>query len=336
MDNLSDIVDAESAEGLAPDDFRSLGAPVGSDAAGLRGDDHLAKRYPFLSRNQWQVRLRSGEVLLNGRKVKPSSRLKIGDHWTMFHPLEREPEVDDNVVCVWEDGGVMAVCKPGNLPMHETGSYRTRHLTQIVHDRFGPEWSPVHRLDMETSGIVLCAATSKLRRLLSTDFENRVMEKIYVAIVNGKPDRQDWEVDGPIGDLVESKIRIKKWVVPDGQSARTYFRVKETGTGHSLLEARPLTGRTNQIRIHAAWSGHWLVGEKLYHPDENVFLDYWAQGGTTPDVAARAGFSRCCLHAAFLAFRHPGDGKRREIDCPMPPDMGDLWRTLAGFGLYIP
>jgi 23S rRNA pseudouridine1911/1915/1917 synthase len=309
-------------------DFRSLGPPVTSDGEGLRADDFLAKRYPFLSREKWQDRLRSGEVLLSGRVVKPSYRLRVGDHWTMYHPLEREPEVDDNVVMLWERSGVMAVCKPGNLPMHENGAYRTRHLTRVVHDRFGPEWSPVHRLDLETSGIVLCGATPELRRHLATGFEERHVEKIYLAIANGRAAESDWNVDGPIGDLAESRIRIKKWVVPDGQPARTYFRARETTATHTLLEAKPLTGRTNQIRIHAAWSGHWLVGEKLYHPDEGVFLEYWEKGGTTPAVAERAGFHRCCLHAAFLAFNHPEDKRREEVDCPLPPDMAELWQRL--------
>lgn len=306
--------------------FRSLGGPTLDLHEGQRVDFFLAKNYPFLTRAGWQKRMDLGEVLINRREVRASYRMRRGDLVHFFHPEEVEPEVERDIRVLWQEGSVMAIFKPGNLPMHENGAYRKNTFAKLVHDHVGKEWSAVHRLDRETSGIVLCGATHAVRQKLAEDFEAKKIAKEYLLIAKGIPQKPQWTVDGPIGDLASSQIRIKKWVVPGGLSAETGFVCESTkSSGYSLLRAFPRTGRTNQIRIHAAFSGHWIIGDKLFHPDEAVFLDYWQTGKTTEFVIRETGHRRCCLHAAALTFVHPESGREERIDSPLPEDMQDLW-----------
>ena len=309
-------------------DYRRLGAPLLVETAGLRADGFLARQYPFLSRSAWQARIRSGMLLVCGQKVRPSYVLKEGDFFNFFHPNAAEPEVDADIYPVWKEGGVLAVYKPANLPMHQNGPYRLNTFAHLLHTRIGPEWSAVHRLDLETSGIVLCAANHLVRRGLGIALEERTVTKEYLAIARGVPPEPVWVDYGPIGNLIDSRIRIKKWVVPDGLPAETRFTVLGSRSGVSLLRAEPKTGRTNQIRIHAAFAGHPLVGDKLYHPDEGVFLEYHEKG-TTDWVAGMTGHDRLCLHAASIAFTHPETGRPCEVRCPMPDDMQNLWDSLG-------
>ncbi len=310
-----------------PSGRRRLGPPVPVDFAGERLDGYLAKHFPFLSRSGWQARIEREELLVNGMRRKSASRLKEGDEITLFAPDRPEPPVDDRISIIWQGDGVLALFKPGNLPMHENGPYRKNTFTEIVWQRYGREWSAVHRLDRETSGIVLCAATSDLRGRLAADFANRVVKKQYLAIVRGVPEAQKWRCDGPIGDLEGSQIRIKKWVVPGGLPAATGFDVLDIGRDSALLRATPVTGRTNQIRIHSAYTGHVLYGDKLFHPDESVFIEYFEQG-QTDRVTKETGFPRLCLHAERLSFTHPANRKVIDLESPLPLDLADFWQTL--------
>lgn len=315
--------------------YRRLGPPVPKDFCGRRLDMHLSIEFRFLSRSGWQRRIEDGLLLVNGRPSKPAVRLKEGDLLSLFAPPTVEPEVDRGIRLLWESEGVMGVYKPGGLPMHENGPYRRNTFAFLAAEAFGNEWAACHRLDRETSGIVLCGATASLRAKLAEAFQDKEIHKEYLAIARGTPDAPRFRVDGPIGDLEGSQIRIKKWVVADGLPAETDFTLEEQGPEACLLRARPYTGRTNQIRIHAAFQGHVLVGDKLYHPDESVFLEYFAHG-TTEGVIGRTGFARCCLHATALGFVHPHTKADVRIDCPMPDDMQGLWRQLRSGTTRLP
>lgn len=321
---------------LAPEaDWRPVGPPVQKDDESLRADQYLALRYPFMSRARWRQVLETGEVRrqVGGQFLlqRPSYKVRTGDRFYLFRPEKTEPDVDEGIHCLWSSKGVMAVFKPGNLPMHECGPFRTKTFAAILAREFGGEWAAVHRLDRETSGIVLCAATPRLRQKLSSMFNDRKVQKEYLAIAHGAPIKDEWLLDMPIAEAEDSEIRIKKWVDPLGLPALTEFqclgRAQVDRQQYSLLRAIPLTGRTNQIRVHAAYSGHHLVGDKLYHPDESVFLEYF-ETRDNRRAAQRTGFYRCCLHAARLRYQHPETREFVDIESALPPDMGDLWLRL--------
>lgn len=309
------------------DQYRLLGRPVLEEEHGERLDYILAASFPFLSRAAWQKKIQENKLLVRGRPTKASYRIKQGDYFHFYHPQQHEPEVDTDVYPIWRQGGVMAVYKPSNLPMHENGPYRHNTFAKLVREKIGSEWSAVHRLDRETSGIVLCGNTPAVRQKLSFYLSKRRLEKEYLAIARGVAKASLFREQGPIGDLKESAIRIKKWVVPDGLPSETLFEVVEQKENHTLLRAFPKTGRTNQIRIHAAFNGLPLVGDKLYHPDENVFLQVF-ESGVNPWVLDQIGFHRLCLHAARVQFVHPENDETCEIICPLPSEMQELWENL--------
>lgn len=308
--------------------FRSLGSAVPDDKAGLRTDVYLADNFRFLSRAGWQKRLRKGEVLVDGKAVDSSHKLRPGQNVQFYHPPSVEPEVNRDIYPIWRKGAVMAVFKPAPLPMHENGAYRKNTFAELLKTEIGPEWAAVHRLDRETSGIVLCGATYEVRRQLAMSLAERSLHKEYLAIVHGRVGEDNWIENGPIGDLSASEIRIKKWVVPDGLPSETHFSVAARKGEHSLLKASPKTGRTNQIRIHAAYAGHHLVGDRLFYPDEGIFLD-WFVNGLSPEIIETTGHRRCLLHAHGLSFRHPESRELHEVFCPMPDDMQEFWDALA-------
>jgi 23S rRNA pseudouridine1911/1915/1917 synthase len=308
--------------------YRRVGPPVKPEAAGARVDRYLGKRFPFLTRSGWQRRIEGGTVVVNGARVKPAHRLKVGDAVLLFSPHAEEPEVDRGIRVLWQAGAVMAVYKPGNLPMHENGPYRENTFTRLVWRELGREWCAVHRLDRETSGIVLCGATAEARATLALGLRDRRTRKEYLCVVRGAPAASDWLVDAPIGKPVGSAIRIKKWVVPSGLPAQTRFERLASAPRGALVRAHPLTGRTNQIRIHAAYGGTPLFGDKTYHENEAVFLDYW-ENGMTPFVREHVGAERCALHAAALTFVHPESRREVRVECELPEDMAALWATLS-------
>jgi len=302
---------------------------VCAQRAGLRLDSYLSGNFPFLSRAGWQKRIDLQELLVNGVGARASYKLKSGDLLTFFHPPEVEPEVDRRVRVIWQEGAVMCAFKPACLPMHENGPYRKSTFSEIIKTVAGPEWSAVHRLDLETSGIVLCGATADARNELARQMRVKKVVKEYLAIARGKiPADKLWVVDAPIGDLKTSRIRIKKWVVADGLPARTEFMQLATKGEHVLLRARPLTGRTNQIRIHAAFSALPLVGDKLFHDNEDVFLDYF-ENGRTDFVIKSVGHHRACLHAHSISFAHPETGREAFVCEPMAEDMLELWDQIG-------
>ncbi|MDD9951331.1 MAG: RluA family pseudouridine synthase [Zetaproteobacteria bacterium] len=316
---------------MQPDqqDIRLLGPQIPVGQAGLRIDQYLSRNFLFLSREKWISRLRAREVYVDGRPVKPAYRLRSGSQLSYFAPASREPEVDANLSTVWEQDGVAVMYKPANLPMHEGGAYRVNTFHQCLHQVKGRSWSSVHRLDRETSGLVLCADTSAARETLSAGLRERKTQKTYYAIVHGQCQKSHWRVDQPLGPIDNTLFRLKHGVTPNGLPSQTDFEVLDSTGAYSLLKVKPLTGRTHQIRLHAAFSGHPLVGEKKYFPDESIYLER-LEKGFTARVEAAALFDRLCLHAAELEFALPGHpAEMQQVVTELPQDMEDIWQQLV-------
>lgn len=308
-------------------DYRRLGPPVKAKDVPIRTDRYLGSKFLFLSRTEWNRRLHQGEVLVNERVVRPSFRLKEGDRICYFCPPEREPQVNKSLQIVAEFQGILAVYKPPNLPMHEGGAYRKHTFYELLREKLGSDCAAVHRLDRETSGLVLCSSDPNLRKSLGKVFSEKRIEKTYLAIVHGIPASPTWIVNAPLGQSKETLFRVKQGVRPDGAPSETRYECIESKNGLSLLRVFPKTGRTHQIRVHSAFSGHHLVGDKKYHPDESIYLEY-LESGFSDRVRTACLTERLCLHATRIRFEHPVTGKICDVESPMPSDMQAIWNTL--------
>lgn len=196
----------------------------------------------------------------------------------------------------------------------------------------GGQLSLINRLDRETSGIVLVAKHRAAARDLSKAMERREFRKFYHAIVWGWPEEDDFVVDGPLlrkGGIEPSPIWVKQMVHPEGKESRTRFEVESrferttsNGVRFSVLRCYPITGRMHQIRVHAAFSGHPIVGDKIYGPDEKCYLDF-IETGWTGALESRLLMNRQALHASGLGWRE------NEWKCDLPADM----RDFSGFSV---
>jgi 23S rRNA pseudouridine1911/1915/1917 synthase len=228
--------------------------------------------------------------------------------------------------------GWLVVSKPAGLLVHPTRPDGVITLHGLLAHWLGQELSTgdqvslVHRLDRETSGLMLVALTADSARHFSRQIERGAMEKEYRAIVFGWPEWEEREINAPIlreGSRGPFRIWLKQSIHADGAAARTDFRVlrrfEKGGARFSLLAAQPRTGRMHQIRVHAAALGHALVGDKIYGPDEGCYLRF-IETGWTPELAEVLHLPRHALHAHRLEFSDL-DGRRINVTAPAPPDL---------------
>jgi 23S rRNA pseudouridine1911/1915/1917 synthase len=312
---------------LNQEEFRTVGKMVPEAADGERIDGYLGRSFPFFSRTIWKNKIKTGELLVNGSSVKPTYNVRWKDKLTTFYPEYMEPEVPTNISEIWSEQGVMAVYKPSGLPMHEVGKYRKNTFSNLLIEKYGEQWAAVHRIDAETSGIVLCADSYEGRKKLSEDFIEHNISKEYLAIMIGRPKKDEWHVNVAIGEMEDTLLRKKMGAVEGAASAFTTFKVVERTGYHALVKAFPESGRTHQIRIHAAYCGHRLLGEKKHLEDETVFMEFCDQG-ITQRVLKACGAERLCLHAHALNFTHPITGKAIRVESPMDVSMANEWNRL--------
>ena len=239
----------------------------------------------------------------------------------------------DSACIVYEDHRFLVVDKPANLLVHPTSpggpntlwdELRKILAYEIVN---GGQISFVNRLDRETSGLILVAKSNETARALSHLISQHRIRKIYIAIVFGWPEADAFVANEPLlrqGTVRPSKIWLKQTVHPDGYQALTEFRVlrrfSRDGKPFALLAAEARTGRTHQIRVHLAHAGHPIVGDKIYGPDENCYLDFIASDWS-PELEARLLMPRQALHASALSFKF--DGTDYSFTAPMPRDLED-------------
>jgi 23S rRNA pseudouridine1911/1915/1917 synthase len=232
---------------------------------------------------------------------------------------------------LFENSNFLVVDKPAHLLIHPTkpdGTVTLWHqLTQLLAFEIanGGQVSVITRLDRETSGLVLVAKNRVTARDLHTLIEKQNLTKRYLAITWGWPAADEFEVDQPLlrqGTIAPSKIWLKQAVHPSGYPSRTRFRVADRFENRhgqfALLDCEPLTGRTHQIRVHLAFSGHPIVGDKIYGPNENCYLEF-IETGWTHALAQQLFLDRHALHACSLAFTWGSE--RFTFDSPLPADL---------------
>lgn len=325
----------------------------------VRLDAFLVRHLTWRSRTSIQDLISNGFVLVDAStpdrpsgsgetqvERRPGRRLRHGSRVVVIIPEElRVPmlgQTTDDLVVLFEDEAVLAVEKPANLAVHPSGRHLTDTLIQRVHARYGAGHelerggAPrlCHRLDRETSGIVLVGKHPEAHVHIMGQFERREVKKEYLAIVHGQPESGGGTLDFPIGACRASKVGLKMAALVDGQPSRTDWRVVERYRDCALLSCLPVTGRQHQIRVHLATIGHPVVGDKLYGLDEDLF-----QKGLdgTLDAAdwKMLGLDRQALHHHRVAFVSPATGERVVVESPVPADMqryldGRFGRSLDG------
>ncbi|MBL8020826.1 MAG: RluA family pseudouridine synthase [Leptospirales bacterium] len=289
--------------------------------SGVRLDIILARRFPVLNREDWQVRIREGFVLLRGQSARPSARPGTGDEVRFTFTRRPEPEVNRDVQVIFEDDEAIVINKPPNLPVHPSGIYFQNTLVSVLREMW-PDDPPrmVHRLDRETSGCMLLAKSSAGAARFQKQFTSGSIRKEYLVLVFGKfPDYVDAAgFLSPAGRPVHKKLKFTYEMVSSGISARTEFTCIEQNRQCSLLRARLHSGRMHQIRATLCSLGFPLVGDRLYGIDDSLYLKF-VHGEETDEDLARLGMDRTALHSTLLEFE--SGGKRQTVEQPIPEDI---------------
>lgn len=274
-----------------------------------------------------RVETRPGAKLLHGSRVV----VRIPDVYRAMLLGETQDELD----VLHEDTDALAVDKPPLIAIHPSGRHMTDTLIQRVHMRFKPqieggEMLPrlCHRLDRETSGVVLVAKLPETHAFLATQFEDRKVEKDYIAILDGEPPEPEGSIDAPIRLSTTSPVELEMTTAADGLPCRTDWRVLEVAHGRTLVKIRLHTGRQHQIRVHMAALGAPLVGDKLYGPDNTIFLRA-AAGELTDFDREQLVIDRHALHSHRLVFASPREAQPVEVTSGLP---GDLLEAFPEFG----
>jgi 23S rRNA pseudouridine1911/1915/1917 synthase len=316
-------VSAGDGDGVpAPPDIMPLRLTVPPECAGWRLDHFLKHRIRRLSRTRIKTIIETQVLLSDGRRPRPAGGVRGGELIVINRPAPREPPVPRHFEVLAEDETFLAIDKPAGLPIHTTAKFWRNTLTALLRERYPEQALQVcHRLDRETSGVLLVGRGPEASSLLKRAFARRRVRKSYLALVHGTPEPPEGVVDLPL-KLLDTPTHLMMGVAPeDGLPSLTRYRVVRRFDAHALVEAAPETGRQHQIRVHLAAIGHPIVGDKLYRASERQFMAF-CDGGLTPDLlAAFDGLARQALHAHRLTFPHPRTGAAITVESPLPPDL---------------
>lgn len=288
-------------------------------------DRYLANRFTYLTQDQWKQEVIDGRISLDGAiATNPSTALSGGEMLSWDGSRIIEPDVDRGITILYEDEWFVAVNKTGNLPVHPSGPYFNNTLVALLEERYGQKVYPAHRIDRETSGIILLAFNGKSAHDLSESLAKGSKE--YLALVHGCFPDQETIVDLPLGRDAESAVNKRRKAWPGGtQKALTRFRKILTAREFSLVRCFPETGRLHQIRAHLKSAGFPIVGDKLYGREENAFLEF-IRNGFTGGLEERLLLPRSALHAARLVILHPHTQEKIIIRAPLPEMFVDFIR----------
>jgi 23S rRNA pseudouridine1911/1915/1917 synthase len=323
-------------------------AAVDSDR-GKRLDVFLVEHLPDLSRARVQQLLRSGKAGLEnstaGEHLKSSYRLRGGEHlWIELEPpppLRAYPEpLPLNIL--YEDDDVVAIDKPAGMVVHVGAGVRSGTVVNALLHHFktlsniGGELRPgiVHRLDKNTSGVLLIAKTDSAHRNLAAQFAGRTIEKDYIALVHGRVKKAEDSIALAISRDSARRVRMSARS-PKGRAALSRYRVLRRFRGFTLLEVRIFTGRTHQVRVHLAAIGHPVVGDTLYGAPgrfSSEVIQSEAGGQAEAGAESVPTISRNFLHAAHVRFQHPRTGEPVDVRSPLPNELEQFAGRLVSEG----
>jgi len=314
-------------EDLAGDD--AMTATVPEALHGSRLDAAAASLFPAFSRSRLADWIKSGRLQRNHGAAKPRDKVAVADHITLT------PEYDDRAEwapealpldLLYEDDHVIVLNKPAGLVVHpaaghHSGTLVNRLLAHAPEMASLPRGGIVHRLDKDTSGVMLAAKSTLAHKSLVAQLAERTVSRHYSAVCRGTFSGGS-TIDGPIGRHPTS--RIKMAVVPDGKPAVTHYRIAERFGAHTHLDVSLESGRTHQIRVHLAWRKHPLIGDPVYGGRAMR-----PAGASDRLLSALQEFPRQALHARELAFLHPESDESLQFSAPIPEDLAELLGCLA-------
>ncbi len=282
-----------------------------ADLENMRLDAYISSKKTNLSRTNIQRLIEEGNVLVNGQKKKISYKVQIGDNIEINIPEAKETSIKAEnipVEVVYEDDDIIVVNKPKGMVVHPANGNPDGTLVNAIMamckaslSGIGGEIRPgiVHRLDKDTSGLLIVAKNDLAHINMSNQIKDRKVKKIYIALVKGNINENEATINMPIGR--STKDRKKMAVRKDGKEAITHFKVLKRYKNYTLLEVKIDTGRTHQIRVHMAEIGHPVVGDMVYSKGKNEF-----------------GVEGQMLHSKSLDFKHPITGKEMHLEARLP------------------
>ncbi|WP_419825119.1 RluA family pseudouridine synthase [Sphingomonas sp.] len=307
-------------------------ATIPAEADGWRLDRALAAALPTLSRERLKVLIAAGEVTRGGNATRdPAAKARAGDGYAVAIPDPRPPgnaAQDIPLVVAYEDEHLIVVDKPAGLVVHPAaGNLDGTLVNALLHHCHGQlsgiggvaRPGIVHRIDKDTSGLIVAAKHDRAHEGLARQFADHSIERRYLAIADGVPLRQAGTVDASLARSERDRRKVAIVAEGRGKRAVTHWRLVEPLDHAALIECRLETGRTHQVRVHLASIGHPLIGDPAYGP----------RGGRHFALANELGFRRQALHAAALGFEHPVTRQALSLQSNIPPDMQLLFSALS-------
>jgi 23S rRNA pseudouridine1911/1915/1917 synthase len=311
-----------------------------------RLDQFVSRQYPLISRTQTQRLIVSGKVLVNGTASSKSERLKAGDRVTVLkpglfdgvEPSQLEPQ-DIPVTIIYEDDYFLAVDKPAGLVVHPGNGNRNGtlvnallHKVKTLSEGSGPDRPGiVHRLDKDTSGVLIVARTNAAHFAMGVAFSSRTIQKEYVGFCIGQPPQEHGTIDSPLAR--SRREPVKRAAVHDGKPALTEYWLESYKSGISAMRFRPHTGRTHQLRVHCSSRGFPIVSDVLYGGGKDRIMHIPPLDRPFAHLVYRC-FSRHALHARSLTFEHPFTHRTITITAPVPEDFRKAVRLFGNEGLF--
>jgi 23S rRNA pseudouridine1911/1915/1917 synthase len=315
---------------VMPMSIQAQTAVVAPEQEGRRFDQVLAELFPDYSRSRLQGWVREGRALLDGVSVQPRAKVRAGQLIELRPGVEPATDAGAEPIeleVVFEDDDLLVINKPAGLVVHPGAGNPTGTLMNgLLHHAPVLEQLPragiLHRLDKDTTGLLLVAKSQRAHTRLVRDLEQRKIRREYRAVCNDRLTAGE-TVDAPIGRHRTQRTRMA--VSDAGKPAVTHYRVLARFVAHTFIACRLETGRTHQIRVHLAWRQHPLVGDPVYGGRLKI-----PQGAGQNLSDALKNFRRQALHASDLGFAHPADDSEMQFHAPLPADMLQLLKALGG------
>jgi 23S rRNA pseudouridine1911/1915/1917 synthase len=310
---------------------------VPPEVAGMRLDRFVQSQLKRTSRTRAQEIIARGAYSPDARRLRGNDRVVAEQCILLWRAPWDERAPDIPIPVLYEDDDLVAVDKPALIPVHPTARYHKSTVIMMLEAAREERLFLAHRIDRETSGVLLLTRNAEADRIVKQQFEVRKdVEKTYLAIVRGEPASKTFRVELPLKLDPESRYKVKMRVAAPntGLSASTGFEVlgrkrrAQTGVSYALVRCALETGRQHQIRVHLASLGLPIVGDKLYGPDENLFAR-GADGELTEEDREALELDRHALHAHRLELEHPAGRGRIAIESPLPEDLAAFWKGLG-------